>query len=563
MSSLSAGTPVVRGPRRVGRCRRAGARTGVVALVAAALVVSLGAALVGHSTTLVGAAAETRPNVVFIMVDDMREDDLRFLPLTRRRLGERGVTFTNALSPHPLCCPARASVLTGWYTHNHRVFSNKGGFGFPSFPDRSTIATWLRRSGYATIYLGKYLNGYGELPEPGKTSGNSVHYVPPGWTQWRGSIDGGLPETHWANGSTYRYFDTTLNVDGERFENYNGQYQSDVYGRLAARIIQRRSGSEKPFFLYVSYTAPHTGRPIEADDPGFVTRSDGNVHLFATAARPKRVVGMFDAVIPRAPGVGWDPSLATDKPNYLRTILPLNRAEKRALRTVTRQRAEALAVVDRQVNRTLDALAETRELDKTLLIFTSDNGYLLGEQGIRQGKRLPHEPSLSVPLLMRGPGIPAGEVRHDPFLSIDFASTIAAATRTPLGHEVDGINMLDIARRGDQGWTRPVLTATGPGEAVRQTDEAGEPLDARDPGARDLRWAVGIRTSRYLYVDLATGEEELYDLRTDPAQYHNLSAQPGYEAVRDLLREELKRVRACDGTVCQTPLPPELESTPR
>jgi arylsulfatase A-like enzyme len=539
------------------------ARAGVVALAAAALVATLGAAPVGHSTTLGVAAAETRPNVVFIMVDDMREDDLRFMPLTRRRLGERGVRFVNALSPHPLCCPARASVLTGWYTHNHRVFSNKGGFGFTSFPDRSTIATWLRRSGYATIYVGKYLNGYGVLPEPGRTSGNSVHYAPPGWTQWRGSIDGGLPETHWANGGTYRYYDTTLSVGGERFANYSGQYQSDVYGRLAARIIRRRAGSEKPFFLYVSYTAPHTGRPVEADDPGLVTRSDGNVQLFATAARPKDVVGMFDAVIPRAPGAGWDPSLASDKPNYLRTIVPLNRAEKRALRTVTRQRAEALAVVDRQVSRTLDALAETRELARTLVIFTSDNGYFLGEQAIRQGKLLPHEPSLSVPLLMRGPGIPAGGIRHDPFLSIDFASTIAAATRTPLGHEVDGMNMLDIARNGDRGWIRPVLTATGPGGTVRQTDEAGEPLEASDPGTRDLRWAVGIRTSRYLYVDLATREEEFYDLRTDPAQYHNLAAQPGHEAVRDLLREELKRVRACDGTVCQTPLPPELQSIPR
>ena len=298
MSSLSGGTPVVRGPRRVGRCRRAGARAGVVALAAAALVASLGAAPVGHSTTLGGAAAETRPNVVFIMVDDMREDDLRFMPKTRRRLGGPGREVRERFSPHPLCCPARASVLTGWYTHNHGV-SDGGRFGFPSFRDRSTIATWLRRSGYATIYVGKYLNGYGGLPEPGRTSGNSVHYVPPGWTQWRGSIDGGLPETHWANGDTYRYYDTTLSVNGERFANYNGQYQSDVYGRLAARIIQRRAGSERPFFLYVSYTAPHTGRPIEADDPGFVTRSDGNVQLFATAARPKRVVGMFDAVIPQ------------------------------------------------------------------------------------------------------------------------------------------------------------------------------------------------------------------------------------------------------------------------
>ncbi|MGZ5403418.1 MAG: sulfatase family protein [Nocardioides sp.] len=517
----------------------------------------------GPRTALGSAAAETMPNVVFIMVDDMRKDDLRFMPLTRQHLGGNGVRFANAFSPHPLCCPARASVLTGWYTHNHGVYTVKEPFAFPSLPDGSTIATWLQDGGYATVYLGKYLNGYGTLPEPGATTGNSLRYVPPGWTSWQGSIDGGLPKAHPANGGTYRYYNTTLSVDGERFANYRGQYQSEVYGRLSTEIIRERAPLAEPFFLYASYTAPHHGTPAEADDPAPVVRSDGRTQRFVTPARPQEVRGIYDAVTPRAPGAAWDSSLATDKPEYLREILPLNLVEKRALRTVTRQRAEALAVVDRQVGLTLDALAETGELDNTLVIFTSDNGYFLGEQGIRQGKTLPHDPSIRVPLLMRGPGIPAGEVRNDPFLSIDFPPTIAAAAGIPVGHEVDGVNMLDVARGGDQGWVRPVLTATGPRNSVRQTDEAGEPLDANDPGTPDLRWALGIRTSRYLYVDLATGEEELYDLHTDPEQFRNVAALPEYEGTRNLLRLELRRVRACDGAACQTPLPPVLQSAPR
>ena len=517
----------------------------------------------GHPGLGEGAAAHPRPNVVFIMVDDMRADDLRFMRQTQLLLGERGVRFANAFAPHPLCCPARASVLTGWYTHNHGVYSVKEPFAFPAFPDGSTIATWLRGSGYATMYLGKYLNGYGQLPEPGETSGKSVHYVPPGWTQWRGSIDAGLPKNHPANGGTYRYFDTTLSVDGAHFANYKGRYQSEVYGAISTRIIRRRASGDKPFFLYVSYTAPHHGNPHEADDPGPVLRSDGRTEEFVTPARPRYVRGIFDDAIARAPGVRWDRSQATDKPEYLRTVPSLNLAEKRALRTVTRQRAEALAVVDRQVGRTVRALADTDQLDNTFVIFTSDNGYFLGEQGIRQGKNLPHEPSLRVPLLIRGPALPAGQVREDPFLSIDFPSTIAAATGTPPGHEVDGVNMLDVARHGDQGWTRPVLTATGPRSTVRQTDEAGNPLQTDGPGMRDLRWALGIRTSSYLYVDLATGEEELYDLRTDPAQYHNVVRMPEYEARRDLLREELRRVRACDGSDCHTPLAPDLQSKRR
>src|SRR5690606_8079350 len=125
-----------------------------------------------------------RPNLVLIMFDDMRDDDLRFMPHTRRLVGGAGVRFVNSFSPNPLCCPARASSLTGQYSHNHRVYDVRAPYAFHSFDDRSTLATWLQKAGYATVYLGKYLNLYGEQPEPGASRGRSVRYVPPGWTDW-------------------------------------------------------------------------------------------------------------------------------------------------------------------------------------------------------------------------------------------------------------------------------------------------------------------------------------------------------------------------------------------
>lgn len=507
---------------------------------------------------------QTKPNVVMIIVDDMRADDLQYMANTRQLLGNEGVTFANSFSPYPLCCPARASILVGQYTHNHRVFSVAPPYAFPSFNDGSTLATALQDAGYSTIMLGKYLNGYGTLPEPGEETGRSVHYVPPGWTDWRASLDGGLPASHPQWGNTYNYFDTTLSDQGVGFINYEGRYQSNVYGELSASIIRERAASPTPFFLYASYAAPHNGEPREPDDLRWVQRSDGRMVEFRSPARPNGVKNVFDGMISSAPGADWTDPDITDKPEYLQSLLPTNDAERAAMLEVTRQRAEALLVVDRQVKRTVDALRASGELGRTLVIFTSDNGYFLGEQQIRQGKILPHEPSLRTPLLMRGAGLPAGEVRYDPFMSIDFAPTIAAVAGANMGVPVDGRSMLGVARRGDLGWRRAVLTETGSRNVVRNTDESGLPLDAVDAGEPDARWAIGIRTDRYLYVDLASGEEELYDLATDPRQYDNLAASPTEEqtSLLQLMREQLALMRACQAAECRVRLPDELATAP-
>jgi N-acetylglucosamine-6-sulfatase len=504
---------------------------------------------------------QSRPNIVMIMVDDMRADDIRYMPWTRRLIGRRGVDFRNSFAPYPLCCPARASVLTGQYTHNHRVFDVKRPYGFTSFDDSSTLATWLRRAGYSTAYLGKYLNGYGRMPKPGTERGKSLRYVPPGWMTWRASLDGGLGDRPDA-GNTYDYYDTTLSRDGRGFDNYEGRYQTHVYGELSEQIIRTRAASDKPFFFYASYTAPHNGRPIEPGDPRFETRDDGARSWFATPARPPSVRGMFDGVIDAAPGAYWDDPDFSDKPEYLAALPPINDAERVAMLEKTRQRAESLHVVDLQVKRTIDALRRSGELEETMVLFTSDNGYFLGEQRIRQGKIFPHEASLRVPLLVRGPGIPAGQDRFDPFTSIDFAPTLAQLAGVRPGVDVDGVSMLRVARRGDRGWKRAVLTETGPGSVIRAADESGIPLEVDDPGPRDIRWAIGIRTDRYLYVDLASGEEELYDMAVDPHQYVNLVDDESSAPVLARLRAELHRMRACDADVCSARMAPSLRTAP-
>lgn len=531
--------------------------SGILLAVSAVVATTAGPA----RTEPAPAAVVEQPNIVLIMVDDMRTDELRYLPETLSLVGAQGVELRNSFSPHPLCCPARASVLTGLHTHNHRVFNVGRDYGFSSFDDRSTLATWLQAAGYATAYVGKYLNGYGSAPEPGRTTGDSVAYVPPGWSDWRASIDGGLPADHPDNGGTYRYWDTTLTSGGEGFTGYPGRYQTVVYGRLTEQIVAERAADPSPFLLYVSYTAPHAGSPKEADDPKPVLADNGTQFRFPTPAVPHYVRGIFDPSILAAPGASWvDPDF-TDKPSYLRRLPPMNDLEKGALLEVTRQRAEALAVVDQQVRRTVQALEAAGELDNTIIVFTADNGFFLGEQRIRTGKVWPYDPSLRVPLLIRGPGIPAGQTRADPVTSVDLAPTLAELAGIEPGLVVDGRSLAGVIKEGDQGWTRPVLTQTGPNfGVVRQTDEAGRPLRfGREP---DIRYALGIRTGRFLYVDLATGEKELYNVRRDPQQYHNLAGDPDYRRPRRLLAEVLAEMRACDGAGCDVPLPPALVTGP-
>ena len=498
---------------------------------------------------------QVRPNVVVIMADDMREDDLRFMPNVQRLIGDEGVRFKNMFSPQPLCCPARASFLTGEYTHNHGVWSHAAPYGFRVLRDEQTLPVWLKDVGYNTVFLGKYLNGYGWQTLPDGSS--SVHYVPPGWTDWRGSVDGGIEAGSTYAGSTYRYFDTTLNVNGV-LQPHQGQYQTRMFGRETEQIIATQARSTRPFFYWASYLAPHYGREREPDDPGDVVRDDGRSGGFLTPARPADVKGMFDEEVTEAPGVEGEKDVS-DKPFFIRNLPPLNDEERAAVLNVTRQRAEALAVLDQEVAGTIEALKDAGELDNTIVAFTSDNGFFLGEHRMRKGKVLPYDPSLRVPLLMRGPGIPQGVVREDPFTMIDFAPTFLDAAGASGQDSIDGVSMLDVARNGDQGWDRGILTETGPRQVSNGVEESDNFLVQGD-GPSPLRFSQGVRTSRYLYVEHASREKELYDLQQDPGQLDNLIARGVRRAVAAQLAHMLDWLRNCVGDECAALLPESLRS---
>lgn len=505
----------------------------------------------GLAATATGLSTEP-PNLLVLLVDDMRADELRWMPNVQERLAAEGVTFRNGFAGFPLCCPARASMLTGRLTHNHGVWHHQPPWGFTSFRDEETVAVWLQRAGYTTTYLGKYLNGYGKQPARGRTTGTSTQYCPPGWDRWRASIDGGLPPGHPQQGSTYRYFDTTLNDDCAGHRNLDG-YQSHAYGRLAAEELRGLAGRDRPFFSYVSFTGPHSGLPREPDDPQGVY----------TPARPRHLHGAFDEQITEAPGARWRDPEHDDTPARLRWRRELRGDAAEAVLEVTRQRAEALHAVDEAIGEILGSLEEAGELDETLVVFTSDNGYFLGEHGVPQGKDLPYEPSLRVPVVVRGPGVPHGEVRTEPFLSVDHAPTYADLADAPPGAPVDGVSLLDVARlgdpRADDGWSRVVLTESAPSDAARAAAR-------RDPSLlRRVRGKVtGLRTSRWLYTEWLPDRVsrrgplvELYDVTADPQQYDNLADDGRHEELLGRLHRILAEARACAGMECRRMRLPE------
>jgi N-acetylglucosamine-6-sulfatase len=508
--------------------------------------------LITPQPPLVQEPKQARPNLFVIETDDMRWDDLRWMPNVRRLLQDRGLTFENSFAPYPLCCPSRASFLTGKYAHNHHVYSHEDPFGFAAFHDRRTIATVLQKAGYQTALVGKYLNGYGQQPVRA-TGRSSLHYEPPGWTQWMAGSDHLWHPWDPFHGGTYDYFDLTQNVNGA-IRSFPGRYSTGVMAAQTRRLLTRFGRSGKPWFVWWTPIAPHHGSPIEPDDPPPSVRSDGHVTTWETPARPDWVKGRFDHQITHGSGTpltGSAEADVSDKPRYLRKLPDLTLAERAAETEVTRQRAEALFVLDVQIGRTISHLSQTGELRNTVIAFTSDNGYYLGEHRKRQGKINLHEPSLRVPLIIAGPGVPAGR-RYDPVTTIDMAPTLAsyAGVRMP---GADGISLRHLIARGDTGWDRAVVTEGMMPEGSYATHHRLGPTPLNTRGLRLGRWKL----TRY-----STGETELYDLKTDPLELMNLSRVHRYAGVLAALKKLYRDYADCRRDGCRAELPKAWQLSP-
>jgi arylsulfatase A-like enzyme len=228
---------------------------------------------------------------------------------------------------------------------------------------------------------------------------------------------------------------------------------------------------------------------------------------------------------------------------------PLSDAEIEAEARVTRQRAESLFILDLEVARLVDTLRATGELEDTVVVFTSDNGYFLGEHRKRMGKKLPYEPSIRVPLVLAGPGVPQG-TRYDPVQTPDLAATILDLAGAGAPRPADGTSLLWNIRNGDRGWIAPVIT-----EAIAERATAGGTPAAAARGFTDARTTIGLRTARYKLVRWASGVVELYDLQRDPNELTNLVRDPAYADVRERLTRLWWRYAGCVAADCTRPLP--------
>ncbi|WP_210651845.1 sulfatase [Nocardioides sp. SYSU D00065] len=455
------------------------------------------------SGTGADAAEQDRPNLVFVLTDDMRDDDLDHMPITRRLIAEQGMEFTDAVSPHPLCCPARAQLVTGQYAQNNGVQHNRGVHGgFEALDPTQEASSWFRDSGFRTGFVGKFLNGYGPRD-----------VRPAGWSRWDALTEG-----------VYDYVDFSMTGDGNP-QHYTDSYVTSVIEDHTNRAVRDFAASGDPFVVYAWHLAPH-----------YRITPEGGRGLPPAAPQDR------DLFVDQRPDAFDDPAFdeadVTDQPAYLRRLPRVSRAEVRAENTA---RLQSLQAVDRAVGSLVETLDEQGVLDETYLVFSSDNGYSLGEHRF-VGKDVLTDEALQVPLLVRGPGIAPGSRSDLPVSLVDLPVTFAALTGVDPAWQVDGTSLLPTLMGADQPFRDTTLIQTG------RTLGTG--------------WSHrGVRTDRYLYGTDGT-DTFLYDRLVDPDEMVNLADDPRYAAVRSALDLRRSELVDCAGWTCNQVFGPLPEPAP-
>jgi N-acetylglucosamine-6-sulfatase len=450
-----------------------------------------------------------QPNIVLIMTDDEDVAIHQFMPKTKALLEERGTTFENFFVSYPFCCPSRASILRGQYAHNTHIVGNEQPWGgFEKFRhlglEESTVATWLQGAGYHTAMIGKYLNRY--VPQRDG--------VPPGWDEW------------YVGGNAHPSYNYTLNENGRMvaYGDRRGHYLNDVLTGKAVQVIRDASAAGQPFFLYVLPYTPHS----------------------PSVAAPRHESMFADAKLPRTPA--FDEADVGDKPDFIRRIPPLAAKQISRLEDEYQRRLRSLQAIDDMVERIVAVLEATRELDNTYVIYSSDNGFHLGEHRLPAGKDFPYEEDIRVPAVVRGPGVRAGQRIEALVLNSDLAPTFAEMAGIEPPEFVDGRSFLPLLENPEHPWRESFMLERRQFEAqyVELAQALGLPADGIDRSAQ----FDGIRTADWVYVEYGTGELELYDLARDPHQLDNVveTADP---ALVEALAAHLMQLRTCAGAACR------------
>jgi N-acetylglucosamine-6-sulfatase len=492
-----------------------------------------GVAALSHSPSGAQAlATQPRPNIIVITTDDQPLSMLhaKYMPNTLREIGGAGTTFTNAVVTTPLCCPSRASLMTGEYAHNHEVLANH----YSLLRDKTNVLpVWLRQAGYRTAHVGKFLNGYEA------TVGDGAE-VAPGWDNWFTTL-----------GST-RYFNYDVSANGRRIHFGKGRrsHVTRVLNRKAVSLVRRYTRDSTPLYLQLDQRAPHTETGVN---------SGGRCGARAVPEVPNDDRRVRDEPLPTPPS--FNEADISDKPPWVRDRPLLNGARVKKIAKRYECGLAALLGVDRGVKQIVAALKQSGELESTVLLFTSDNGFYFGEHRIARDKTHPYEEGLRVPLMMRVPqrylGTAPTPVVHQQVANIDLAPTmLQLAGGQPCTAEgdcrvMDGRSLMPLLR-GGAGWP------SGRGVLIEYDG-------ASSKGTSSCKYSA-IRTPDRIYVDHVsapdpvtgvcqpTEETELYDLSTDPFELQNLA--PRDDPSTEALQQRLGRLETCAGLPGRDPQPP-------
>lgn len=455
--------------------------------VTAALLLVVGAA--GAAGTAVAAptnrhAADPRLNIVLILSDDERSDGTTVMKNVQNLLVDHGVNFTNAHVTTSMCGPSRASILTGQYAHHTGVLDNFGPHAYPAFKEQSNdLPVWMHRAGYQTALVGKYINGY--------TGAAGHHMVPPGWDDWQ--VMDSIPME--------AYYNYWLNDNGhlEHYGTKPTDYSTTVLTHKATQFIQK---ARHPFFLYFAPVAPHLPAIPDKRDQGKLE----NIAPIHSPAFNQRNIG-------KEPWRFWHKDM-------------LSAAAQLYINHVRIRQEESLLALDRSVKSVVQALKARHELNRTVILYTSDNGFLWGEHRLG-GKVWPYQESTHVPLIVRAPWTTTPQRNNQPVLNIDLAPTITDLAGVTPGLPADGRSVAPFLYGQQVAWRHAFL------EEYLGKDM----LHGGGPPPY-----VAVQTRRQLYVEYRNGWRELYNLRKDPWELNNIAGDPRTKSLQARLSATLHRL---------------------